>query len=83
MIGQYEVYIFLKNKRECGDEHYFTVSQIQYALKEQGCSDGQLKNVWSECIKLLRTNYLESKVDNKDLKNWNRGFRIKLEYCKK
>jgi hypothetical protein len=70
-MGYYEVLNYLVNKRQAGDESYFTVPQISKALTELGFSDNGVGGI---CLKLEYDGYAEARM-NSNLKNWLRVYR--------
>lgn len=51
-MGEAEVITWLTNQRIKGDHGFFTVQQIERGLKEMGCTNGQLKKVGHNCLRL-------------------------------
>lgn len=77
-MGQYEVYLWLKNKREGGDESFFTPKEIEKATNMFG------KAVRGDCFRLTTSGYLEvMDMDKTGWSNMRKAFRIKKEYCEK
>lgn len=76
-MGQYEVYKWLKDRRESGDESFFTTREIEDALKDS-CTNGQLKGVRADLIRLTVSGYVEMlDMDETGFNNYNRVFRYK------
>ena len=81
-MGQMEVYEWLKNQRESGKEQYFTTKEVEKGLTQAGFSNGTIKNLRVDLIKLTVSGYLEMiDLDKSGLNNYNRVFRIKKVYC--
>ncbi len=59
-MGQTEVLAWLKNKRAYTDE-YFTAKQIVKGLQEQGVSNGSIKNIHNNLLKLTVYQYIDCK----------------------
>jgi len=81
-MGQAEVLCFLSNQRIKGIHKYFTVQEIERGLKDMGCSNGQLKKVGENCLKLNAFNILEYKGEMVGCWKHRKFFRIKSDSVK-
>jgi len=84
-MGQFDVFDWLVNRRECGDDSFWDPVDIRKALKVQGFSNGCLEHLRGDCFKLWQggNGCLEMKdFDVKGMTNWMKRFRVKKEYCR-
>ena len=85
MMGQDQVFQWLKDQREMGIDEYFDPVEITKGLKNQGLSNGQLHGIRGDCFKLWMqgNGCIEMKdFDRKGITNWMKRFRIKKQYCR-
>lgn len=80
MMGQIEVYEYLKSQRERGNHKFLSVTDIQKGLKERSYSNGIIKNVSINLIKLEHYNYVEFRMSG-NLRDWKRLYRLRIDYC--
>jgi len=78
-VGQIEVFNWLKKQRLTGSDKYFTLEEIEKGLKESGCSNGMLRALRGDILKLELYDYLDVKLEGKFL-TWNRKYRLKDKY---
>lgn len=84
-MGQREVFDWLRNKRESGDDRYFLPKEIEMGLKAQGFSNGICEHLRGDCFRLWQrgNGCLEMyDFDTKGRTNWLKAFRVKAEYCR-
>ena len=78
MMGYYDVFYWLINRRASGDDDYFTPAEIGRSLRQQGIVDN---HVAGYCVQMQRDGYAESRI-NGDLKNWLREYRANSKSIK-
>lgn len=81
-MGQAEVITWLNNQRIKGIHKYFSVREIERGLREMGCSNGQLKKVGENCLKLNMFGILEYKGIMLGCFKHRKLFRIKVDVKK-
>ena len=84
ILGQYEVYEWLKNRLESGDDRFFTPKDIELGMIAQGIGTERRNGaVRGDCFRLLSSGYLDMQdLDKSNLSNWKKVFRIKKQYAK-
>lgn len=83
-MGQAEVFEWLRNKRESGDDSFFYPQEIVKGLKLAGCSNGVIEHTRGDCFALWMSGNgcLEMKdFDDRGMTNWKKAFRVKKSYC--
>lgn len=81
-MGQIEVYEYLKRMRSSGEEKYFSISEVEKGLRDQGETNGTIQTVRGSLLRLELAGYLETKMKG-TYKTWQRGFRIREKYTEK
>lgn len=81
-MGQIEVYELLKRERDTGNESYFSVSEIEKLMSQNGFKNGMIKSVRCSVLMLYEYDYLESVTSGK-WSDWKRLFRVKKVEVKK
>ena len=81
-MGQVDVFFWLRNQRQSGDQRYFTVKQVQDGLRNQGKTNGTILGVRGDLLQLERMGYIEVSGydEKKPWRDWQRSFRIKEKY---
>lgn len=75
-MGQFEVYMWLKTQFESGNLQWFTTQEIIKGLRDNGLSNGALKGVRVDCIKLVVSQHIKMlDLDKTGFNNYNRVFR--------
>ena len=75
-MGQIEVYEFLKQQRQSGNEQYFTVKDIKEALKNCPTHSKNIRGTWSAVCNLEASGHIETQDD------FRRNVRLKKKYIK-
>lgn len=78
-MGQQEVLEYLKKLRNCGDDEYKPASKIIKDLQSDGMTNGSLRRVRYNLVKLEAFGYVEAKINSKR-GNWRREWRIRQKY---
>ena len=78
-MGQIEVYEFLKTELATGNKDFFSVAEVERALKIRGFTNGVLHTVRGSLVRLEYYGYLETKMNGKK-SDWKRLFRLKEQY---
>jgi hypothetical protein len=73
-MGQDEVYTWLKDQYEMNNKQWFTIKDITKGLIARGVTNGSIKGIRADCIKLTVTNIIQSK--DLDLTGWNNYKRV-------
>lgn len=77
-MGQTEIHEYLKKQRMMGNDHYFSVKEVEVAMKECGVSGNR---IGVKLLKLHHWGYLEIKakpiIPGKPWYGWNRQYRAK------
>jgi hypothetical protein len=84
-MGQNEVFEWLRDQREIGNDQYFLPKEISIGLKSKGFSNGVLNNIRGDCFCLWQCGNGCLEMYDYDLKgrtNWLKGFRIKKDYVR-
>lgn len=84
-MGQVEVFEWLRDQRECGDDDFFYPKEIEKGLRSKGLSNGALEHIRGDCFRLWQSGNgcLEMKdFDLKGQTNWMKAFRVKKQYCR-
>ena len=77
-MGQWDVYEWLKNQFESGNLKWFTPREVEKGLKDAGFSEGYLKFIRTDLIKLAVSKIIEYKdLDKTGLSNYKKVFRFK------
>lgn len=77
-MGQYEVYIYLKNQWETGNKKWFTVDEVSQGVKDNGGTNGMLVGIRRDLIRLCVSKDLEfDDLDNHGITNYKKVFRYK------
>lgn len=76
-MGEAEVVTWLTNQRAKGIHEFFTVQQIEKGLKDMGCTNGQLKKVGHNCLRLNLFGILEYRGKMVGTFKHRKYFRIK------
>ena len=80
-MGQTEIYEYLKKKRVCGEDRFFTIKEVETHLADLGQNP---KNTGTKLLKLYNHGYLEIRVKplvkGRPWHGWNRKYRIKEKY---
>ena len=75
-MGQFDVYMWLKCQFESGNVKWFTTQEIIQGLKQNGATNGMLKGVRIDCIKLYVSKDIKMlDLDKSGLNNYNRVFK--------
>jgi hypothetical protein len=81
-MAQRDVYAWLKNRREMGDDSYWHPDEVKKNLREQNIPNGQLWVLYGDIIRLFQSGYLEMvDLDKSGFSNNKKVYRIKKEYC--
>lgn len=80
-MGQFEVYEWLKNQREIGNESFFTPKEISEGVYGASESGKVRLPVWNDVVSLAVHGYLEfESKDKTGFNNFYKAYRIKKEY---
>jgi len=71
-MGQQEIILWLRDRRLCGDESYWSVKEIEQAIINDVRSHGSGGGVWRQINKLYAYGFLE--ID--DESRFRRRFRL-------
>ena len=75
-MGQFEVYMWLKTQKEIGNDKYFTTKEIEKGLKDNGATNGMLKGIRVDCIKLVvNKDIIMLDLDKTGFNNYNKVFK--------
>lgn len=75
-MGQFEVYMWLKTQYESGNVKWFTTQEIIKGLKDNGATNGLLKGVRIDCIKLVICKDIKMlDLDKTGFNNYNKVFK--------
>jgi hypothetical protein len=78
-LGQIEVFELLKRERQTGSEKFYSVSEVEKLMKQNGYTNGCIKTVRSSLLLLYEFEYLDSVTSGK-WSDWKRSFRVKDKY---
>lgn len=78
-MGQVDVYLFLKKCRQLGDNSFYSVKQVEEALRNLGFTNGVLQGVRGDLTKLTVMGYLDTQ-NARGLSEWPGRFRLKRKH---
>lgn len=78
-MGQEEVLRYLIKVRKCGDESFIPASKIIKGLQAEGVTNGSLRRVRYNLIKLEAFRFIDARINSKK-DNWRREWRVKKKY---
>lgn len=78
-MGQIEVYDLLKRERLTGNDRFLSVTEVEKLMKAEGYTNGCIKTVRWNLLRLEESGYLEFKMSGK-WSDWKRLYRIKDKY---
>jgi len=78
-VSQIDVYEFLKQQRLSGNHRFWRPKEVEFALKDRGCSSGSVEGVRGDLLRLEWSGYLEVEMGG-GIREWLRCFRLKRKY---
>lgn len=76
-MSQEDVYEYLKNRREMGDDSWFTPREVEDGLRMNGITTG-IGGVRGDLFRLYNYGLIEvNDLDTKGITNWRKVFRYK------